>query len=69
MKKVYTVLWSPETTRWHAVEVDDPSPPRGAGWSLWDSYWHAHADACRRNEVLRQHEDVRRESGNDWAKR
>ncbi len=68
-KNVYTVLWSLEKKQWHAVKVDDPSRPRGAGWSLWDNYWHAHADACRRNEALRRNEDDRREREIDWAKR
>ena len=53
MEKVYTVLWSPQTKQWEVARVDDLSrPPKGAGWSLYDNYWYAYADAIRRNSVM-----------------
>ena len=50
--KPYTVLWSPESKQWTVSIVDPSRPPEGDGWSLYDNYWLAHADAVRRNSLL-----------------
>ena len=34
-------------------EIDHTSrPPERAGWLLYDNYWYAYAEACRRNSVM-----------------
>jgi hypothetical protein len=54
VKAVYTVVWSPEIRQWRPAKVDDlPVPPKGAGWSLHENYWYAHAEACRRNSMVK----------------
>jgi hypothetical protein len=54
MNPLYTVVWSPESQQWRPVKVDDlPLPPKGAGWSLYDNFWFAYAEASRRNSMLK----------------
>jgi hypothetical protein len=49
----YTVLWSPESKQWIVSTIDPSHLPIGEGWSLYDNHWLAHADAVRRNSLLK----------------
>jgi len=47
--KLWTVLWSPEKKEW--VVADYPDKCLGMGWAKYDNYFHAHAEAARRNSL------------------
>ncbi len=52
MKKLYAVVQSPKTRLWEVVEVDDAlRSPAGAS-KVHENYWHAWAEACRRNSPI-----------------